>query len=137
MNYRELADLNQPPYGDRAIVVRETDELVGAVGYVPFFSPWPDMKDGVPESRSKCHPVFGLYYVVSPSHQRKGYATEAAKALIDYAFNTLHLRRVVANTNYDNVASQGVMKKIGMTLHRHTNDSPEYFQILGVIDSPN
>src|ERR1051325_4800484 len=33
--YEELARLYQPPYGERAIVRRDTGELIGAVGYVP------------------------------------------------------------------------------------------------------
>ena len=33
--YEQLARLHQPPYGERAIVLKATDELIGAVGYVP------------------------------------------------------------------------------------------------------
>src|SRR4051812_40906233 len=35
LNYEQLARLHQPPYGERAVVLKETSALVGAVGYVP------------------------------------------------------------------------------------------------------
>jgi [ribosomal protein S5]-alanine N-acetyltransferase len=52
---------------------------------------------------------FGLFWVIDPHHQRHGYATEAARAMIEYAFLELKLKRVIATTEYSNVASQGVM----------------------------
>ena len=39
-NYEELARLNQPPYGDRAIVRREGGDFIGLVGLVPSFGPF-------------------------------------------------------------------------------------------------
>jgi ribosomal-protein-alanine N-acetyltransferase len=36
LNYEELAKLFQPPYGDRAIVLRQSKELIGACGFVPL-----------------------------------------------------------------------------------------------------
>jgi RimJ/RimL family protein N-acetyltransferase len=43
-----------------------------------------------------------------------GFATEAARAVCDYAFSTLGLTRLVAMIDPDNVASTGVAKKLGM-----------------------
>jgi RimJ/RimL family protein N-acetyltransferase len=48
----------------------------------------------------------------------KGYATEGARALIRKGFTELGVRRVVAATYQDNVASRRVMEKVGMTLVR-------------------
>jgi len=44
----------------------------------------------------------------------KGYATEASKALLDYALDTLYLDRVVADIDPNNLASIRVATKIGM-----------------------
>lgn len=44
----------------------------------------------------------------------KGYATEGAKAVLDYAFEELKLVEVVAFTVPDNLRSRRVMDKIGM-----------------------
>ena len=45
-----------------------------------------------------------------------GYATEAAKACLDYAWNVLHLDKVYAYTAALNLRSQKVMDKIGMKM---------------------
>jgi RimJ/RimL family protein N-acetyltransferase len=56
----------------------------------------------------------GFGYVIARSHQRKGYATEATLAIIDWAFQQPTIYRVNASTDIDNIASQRVMEKAGM-----------------------
>jgi len=63
-------------------------------------------------------------------------ATEAGRALLEYAFDTLRLRRVIATTTYDNVASMGVMRRLGMQLHSNPRSEPDWLQIVGVIEAP-
>lgn len=43
-----------------------------------------------------------------------GYATEAARALIEYGFNILGLHRIYADTTNENLASGRVMERLGM-----------------------
>ncbi|NKM22480.1 GNAT family N-acetyltransferase [Rhizobium laguerreae] len=45
----------------------------------------------------------------------KGYATEAARAVLDYAFGTLDVPRVYAFTALKNKRSEIVMQRLGMT----------------------
>ncbi len=55
----------------------------------------------------------------------RGYATEAALAMVEMAFEVLHLRRVWASCDPDNTASARVLQKCGMTLEgrlREDND---------------
>jgi GNAT superfamily N-acetyltransferase len=80
------------------------------------------------------HPV-GLYYALSPAYQRQGYATEAAQALINYAFTQLHLKRIVATTTYENVASIGVMRKLGMRIEKNPSPDPPGLQVVGILES--
>jgi RimJ/RimL family protein N-acetyltransferase len=47
---------------------------------------------------------------------RRGLATEAALAVRDYAFGERRLRRVVSLIRPENVPSQGVARKLGMTV---------------------
>jgi len=49
----------------------------------------------------------------------QGYATEGSRALLHKGFAELDLPRVVARTMLANVASQNVMRKLGM---RHARD---------------
>jgi RimJ/RimL family protein N-acetyltransferase len=80
-------------------------------------------------------PEFGLYYALSPAYQRQGYATEAAQALINYAFTQLHLKRIVATTTYENVASIGVMRKAGMRIEKNPFPDPPGFQVVGILEN--
>jgi len=80
---------------------------------------------------------FGLYYALSPAYQRQGYATEAARGMIRYAFNTLRLKRIVATTTYDNVASMGVMRKLGMRIEKNPYPDPPWLQVVGILENGN
>jgi RimJ/RimL family protein N-acetyltransferase len=139
-NYVALGQLYQPPYGDRAIVLKETGELIGSVGFVPCLGPFqllPSFRlNGEPESRLN-QTEFGLFWAIAPEHQRKGYATESAQVMIDYAFKTINLHRIVATTEYDNLASQAVMRRLGMTIEQNpTPGDPPWFQVVGVLENP-
>jgi len=52
-------------------------------------------------------------YSVMAQHRRAGYATEAVRALADWAFGTGRVARVVAHTYPHLVASIGVLEKLG------------------------
>ncbi len=139
LNYEQLAGLYQPPYGDRAVVLKNTGRLVGACGFVPYLNPFeqlPGFIAGDPSpDLSYATTEFGLYYAISPAHRRQGYATEAARALVDYAFQHLHLKRVVATTDYDNVGSIGVMRGLGMCIEQNPHPDPPWLQIAGFVEN--
>ena len=60
-----------------------------------------------------------LGWVIDPAHAGKGYATEAAGALLRVCFEDLGLRRVTAQCFADNVASWRLMEKLGMRRESH------------------
>ena len=136
LSYAQLARMQQPPYGDRAIVSKQTGEIIGACGYVPLLAPFgqiPGLGDG---RRARYSPEVGLYWALAPDQRRRGYATEAGQALVRYAFSQLELQRIVATTTYDNLASIGVMRKLGMRIERNPFDEPAWLQIVGILPSP-
>lgn len=49
-------------------------------------------------------------------HEGQGYATEAARALRDWAFGTLPLQSLVSYTGPDNLASQAVARRLGAVI---------------------
>lgn len=135
LNYRALAVLAQPPYGDRAVVLKTTDEIVGSVGLVPCIGPFDRLPSyGGDVAAEHNRPEFGLFWATRTAHQRQGYAAEAARAMIDYAFTELRLKRIVATTDYDNARSQAVMRRLGMRLERNPQPGPAWFQVVGVLD---
>ena len=137
--YEELARLHQPPYGDRALTLRGTRQVVGACGYAPCLAPFgqiPALRLSADLTPTHMSTECGLYWAISPAHQRHGYATEAARALIAYAFAALGLARIVATTSYDNAPSIGVMRKVGMHIERNPYPDPPWFQVVGVLYHP-
>lgn len=135
-----LATLYQPPYGDRAVTLRESGEVIGACGLVPALI----MSGRFPALRvlgSSLHPEFtqteiGLFWHIARAHRNHGYATEAAAALVAYAFRSLHVQRVVAQTTHDNLASQAVMRHLGMTVALNPLPEPSWLQVVGVLANP-
>jgi RimJ/RimL family protein N-acetyltransferase len=55
-----------------------------------------------------------LGYWIGVPYWGKGYATEAARALVQYGFETLQLHRIFASHFANNSVSAKVLRKIGM-----------------------
>ena len=54
-------------------------------------------------------------YFLLPKYWGIGYATELSKALIDMGFTQLNLHKICARCDSNNLNSEAVMKKVGMT----------------------
>jgi len=139
LNYAQLAKLYQPPYGDRAIMMKKTGKLIGSCGYVPCLMPFEQLPNfsyyNASGKLGHATPEFGLFYAISPSHQRQGYASEAAQALVDYAFQNLDLMRIIATTDFHNNASIGVMRRLGMRVEKNPLAEPPWLQVVGVVEN--
>ena len=59
-----------------------------------------------------------LYYALDPAHWGAGLATEAARAVARWGFETLHLATIPILTDGPNEASVAVMKRLGATYVR-------------------
>lgn len=139
LNYTALEELHQPPYGDRAVVLRASGELIGACGLAPVLLPFAQLPALRPPGVNAVRPVrntneIGLYWAIAPASQHQGYATEAGAALIHFALTALNLQRVVATTTYDNAASIGVMRRLGMAIARNPRPEPPWMQIVGIAE---
>jgi RimJ/RimL family protein N-acetyltransferase len=91
------------PGRDFAIVLRATNELVG----------------GITLFENEQHRRAELGYWCAIDFWGRGDATEAVRAVIDYAFRALALNRVHAECHGDNPASRRVLEKAGMTFEGH------------------
>ncbi|MFZ9858308.1 MAG: GNAT family N-acetyltransferase [Roseiflexaceae bacterium] len=132
-NERQLATLNQPPYGERAIVHNATGTVVGAIGFVPCIDQFGKVGIGSNDD-GMSHAEVGMFWHVLDEWRNQGIATAAATLLRDYACNQLGLRRIIATTEYDNHASQAVMRHIGMELRSNPTETPPWLQIVGVYE---
>jgi RimJ/RimL family protein N-acetyltransferase len=86
-----------------ALVLKEEDRLIGHMLFHPWFTPR----------------VHEIGWVLNPRYHGNGYATEAARALLRYGFETLKVHRMIATCQPENVASSRVMEKIGMRREGH------------------
>ena len=135
VNTRELARLYQPPLGERAVIDRASGDLVAVVGYVPALEPYAQLPSFGHVEHARNTFEMGLFWAVHPQHQRRGIASEAASAMVDHAFDRLRLKRVVATTENDNLASAAVMRRIGMTVECNPFPEPAHFQTVGWIEA--
>lgn len=73
---------------------------------------------GLLEKEVDGQPEIELTYVLHKSAWGKGYATEAAIALRDYAFGPCQLERLIALIDRANRGSERVAQKVGMSLEK-------------------
>lgn len=78
---------------------------------------------------------FGLFYAIANDYQGLGFATDAASAMSIYAFEQLHVKRIIATTTYDNIASINVMRKLGMILKKNSHSEPSWLQVVGILNN--
>lgn len=90
-------------FGHFAIELRETGAFIGAIGpaMVAF--------------EAHFTPCVEIGWRLGFEYWGRGFATEAARAVLQYCDETLHLREVVAFTVPANFRSRRVMEKVGMT----------------------
>ena len=85
-----------------AIALKEGNKVIGSLELCHL--DWFDYKAGE------------ICYYLNKNYWNKGYATEAARGFIDYCFKKLKFRKIYADTDDDNYASQKVLKKLGFKL---------------------
>jgi ribosomal-protein-alanine N-acetyltransferase len=90
-------------FGVWIAVERETGTVIGDAG---FHGP-PD-EEGTVE----------LGYAIVPERRRRGYATEAARALVEWVLAEPGIAAVVAGCKPDNVASIRTLERLGFTRAR-------------------
>jgi RimJ/RimL family protein N-acetyltransferase len=115
--------LNDPGWianiGDRG--VRDLDRAAAYIAERFSKSLWLVVRDASGEPVGMCGIVEGREGLDSPDigyaflarHSGKGYATEAARAVLKHAREVLRLPKIAAITSPGNTASQRVLEKIG------------------------
>lgn len=105
-------------FGLWAAVLKETDKMIEQCGLT--MQQWKDQE------------VLEIGYLFERSHWHQGYATEAAKACKQYAFEKLNASEVCSIIRDSNTASQNVAMRNGMVMkdqwikHYKGVDMPHY-----------
>lgn len=97
---KQLIRYKQDGFGLNAVILKETGLMIGQCGLT------------IQEIPGK--KVIETGYLFQKKYWHKGYATEAAKACNEYAFNILGLKEVYSIIRDNNIPSQNVAKRNGM-----------------------
>ena len=123
---KQLARYKNDGFGLWAVVLKTSGEMIGQTGIS-----WQDVEgERVPE----------IGYLFNCAHWHKGYATEAAIACKEYAFNTLGFKEIFSIVRSTNIASKDVAIRNGMIIRnrivRHFRgvDMPHF--VLSVTNPP-
>ncbi len=93
-----------PELGLWATIHKESGAFIGRCGLLPWTI------EGMFEVE--------VAYLLDKAWWGQGLASEAGRAIVDYAFNTLQRDRLICLIDPDNRASRRVAEKIGMTLEQ-------------------
>lgn len=113
---KNLARYEKDGFGLWAVVLKESGEMIGQCGLT--------LQDADGKE------VLEVGYLFQKAFWHKGYATEAAVACKNYAFQTLGTTEVYTIIRDNNIASQNVAKRNGMTVcgqfvkHYYNMDMP-------------
>ena len=101
---KQLKRYREDGIGLWAVISKETGEFLGQCGLT-----WQETDQGL---------ELEVGYLFKKDYWHQGYATEAAKACKEYAFYVLGENRVTAIIRENNLPSQQVAKRLGMTPER-------------------
>jgi RimJ/RimL family protein N-acetyltransferase len=87
-----------------AVIARETGQFVGDVSL---------------QWVSDRHKTGEIGFIFDRAHQGRGYATEAARAFLAFAFEGMGFHRVIGRLEARNTASARVLEKLGMRREAH------------------
>lgn len=63
-----------------------------------------------------------LGWILNRKYQKMGYASEAARAVKDFALDVLSLKKLIAQCDYRNAPSYRLMEKIGLKLENNNGE---------------
>lgn len=112
---------NSGQFGYWTVLLKETAEVIGQVHLDPYVNQnWHRLPE---EADLLCRmPEVHMGFAFGRRFWGQGYATEACRELIRYAFCDLHLLRLLGGANIRNERSIRLHERLGYKLHYHTDD---------------
>jgi ribosomal-protein-alanine N-acetyltransferase len=119
-------------FGLLAIELKAERRVIGLCGLQAYVADWLRFES---DPNRPDHPLeVELTYAIERRSWRQGYATEACRALIDFAFDQLKLRRLVTGCNPNNEAAMRLQARLGMRSERNVLNT--FCAFAGVLDNP-
>lgn len=100
---RIAAHFEKHGFGLWAVELKESEQFAGFIGLA------------VPQFTADFTPCVEIGWRLAVPFWNQGYATEGARAALEFGFTRCHLQEIVSFTVPANVASRRVMEKIGMS----------------------
>jgi RimJ/RimL family protein N-acetyltransferase len=107
-----------PELGLWATIYKQTGRFIGRCGLLPWTI------DGQQEVE--------IAYTIAQDYWGQGLATEAAQGILQYGFEKLKLTRMICRIDPENIASQRVAEKIGMTFEKEGRDELGPFLVYSI-----
>ena len=112
MAQRLRADIARNGWGLWAVQVRDSERFIGLVGLIDH------------PNRFPIAPCVEIGWRLAAAHWGQGYATEAARAVLRFGFETRRLNEIVSFTTASNTRSRRVMERIGLKATGETFEHP-------------
>ena len=109
---------DHPELGLWATIYKPDGRLIGRCGLLPWTI------DGQYEVE--------VAYMIDKAYWRRGLGGEAARAIRDYSFATLHLPRLISMMYSENKASINTAQKMGMTFEKESVDETGAFLLYAI-----
>lgn len=107
---RISSKLEEQGWGLWAVSIPDVADFVGFIGLAE------------PSFHAHFTPAVEVGWRLAFDHWGKGYATEGAKAVLEYGFEKLNLNEIVSFTAVQNMRSRRIMEKLGM----HTDPKDDF-----------
>jgi RimJ/RimL family protein N-acetyltransferase len=104
------------PWAKRAVVLKEGNVFIGQLRLDPYHN-WTYRWEEEPRPLYNTLEV-ELSFAFGTPYWGKGYAYEASRAMITYAFKELRLPRLVGGTGPDNVRSINLHRRLGYSIYK-------------------
>lgn len=121
---RHTEDNQERGEGTLAVTLKANGALIGQAGLQLYVLPWAPFAT----------PEVELYYKFGRAYWGQGYALEACRALVDFAFHEMSLLRLATITQPANARSLKLLQSLGFSI----GPAPDAWQpdVLGILTNP-
>ena len=113
-----IKSYKQDGFGLWATIYKPDDRFIGRCGLIPHMI----------DKRSEIE----IAYLLAKNYWGMGLATEAAIAIRDYGFEKIGCSRLISLVNHDNIASQRVALKTGLTYEKDIQMEGENLRVYAI-----